>query len=109
MQIKITNFKLVDRGALRAFFDIIFTFDDLGSIELKDCRLIRDKEKKPWASPPQVQYRGDSQHDFRYFPLVFLEGKIKAEFSKLAIEQYCSLLEGGKNNDNISRATDQAL
>jgi len=93
MKISIENFKIVNRGELKAFFDARFDFGDSGIIEFIDCRLIQDKNKKPWASPPQAQYRGKEKHEFKYFPLGSLEGKIKEEFERQAFAKYNSLLE----------------
>ena len=69
--IEILNVKMVNKGALKAFFDI-----QLGGLTINGCRVIQDGNKKPWVSPPQREWT-DKNGKKSYIAVVVWNDSIK--------------------------------
>jgi len=93
IEILVKDFKMVDKGALRAFFTLRLDFDDLGSLEIKECRLLKDRDRRAWVSLPQRAYESSEggTKRLRYVPLGVLDGELKSRVERVVFSKFDEL------------------
>ena len=100
MEISIERIAIVNKGALKAFLDIVIELGEIGSIELRNCRLIQQVAQQAWLSGPQSQYFAPNG-EMKYSTVVKLNGAIKEEIQQIAIDKYVAIVKGDGNlNDD---------
>lgn len=108
MEVQITKFRMVNKGCLKAFLDLNIDLGDLGSIQIRNCRLIQEPAKKMWFTPPQSQFT-DSNGELKFATLAKFKGQIKEAVERTAIGEYISLnrgdVKGRDKDERYSRRT----
>ena len=81
--IKCLNFKVLDKGSLRGFFDVEVA-TSFGPLVIRDCRLIQQDGRKAFISTPQKEYTGNDGTK-KWSTLVELPKEWKDEILKKAL------------------------
>lgn len=75
----VDDFKIVNKGSLRAFFTAT-----IGGLVIHSCRLIQENGKAGWVSLPQSEWIGGDGKK-RYSPVIEVPDHVKAAIQEAAL------------------------
>ena len=70
MEIRVIKIKKIEKGALQAFAEV-----QIGQVQIKGFRVVKQPNQSAWVSVPQVEYVKDGEK--RYFNLIDLPNDLK--------------------------------
>ncbi len=94
MEIRIIDFKAVDKGPLRAFVDI-----KAGEIIYRDFRIIKEKGKRAWVACPQSSWKEDSGN-IRYKTIITFPEEMKQAIDTVILDRFWEM-EGAQKDGSF--------
>jgi len=87
MEIRILDFKSVNKGSLRAFADIQY-----GEFIFRDLRVIKENGKRAWVAAPQTTWKEDSGN-IRYKTVITFPEETKQQIDRVILDRFWELEE----------------
>lgn len=85
LSIEVTDIRAVNGGGTLKALAAVSMDTNLGTIEIKDFKVIHQEGKKPWVSAPQAKWE-DNDGETKYKNLIELPPELKKEVSKKILE-----------------------
>jgi hypothetical protein len=91
-EIKILEFRFMNGGkALKAFCDI-----EINGWVIREWRVIKDNEKRPWVASPQLSWKGPDGR-IQYKTIVTLPDELKGEIDRIILNRFTEEMEKSKS------------
>jgi len=79
---KIENMRKINKGTLKAFFDV-----DLVKVKIKSCKLVQQDGQAAWITGPDEKYEVNGETKYRKL-VEFADKDLQARILAAALEEY---------------------